>query len=87
LNFPALDGGVLRGILDGRSWGDPEVRANVGEIRQAALVSQLLAFSRKQVLQPRIIAVNDVVRGLAPMLRRLIPAMIRRGTRCRTGAC
>jgi hypothetical protein len=43
-------------------------------------VSQLLAFSRKQVLQPRIIAVNDVIRGVAPMLRRLIPAMIRIAT-------
>jgi CheY-like chemotaxis protein len=36
------------------------------------LTGQLLAFSRKQVLQPRIIHLNEVVRGMEKMLRRLI---------------
>ncbi len=40
--------------------------------RAAALTSQLLAFSRKQVLQPRVVDVNEVVRGMESMLGRLI---------------
>jgi PAS domain S-box-containing protein len=40
--------------------------------RAAALTSQLLAFSRKQVLQPRVLDVNEVVRGMETMLGRLI---------------
>jgi GAF domain-containing protein len=40
--------------------------------RAADLTRQLLAFSRKQVLQPRILNLNAVVDGLAPMLERLI---------------
>src|SRR5205807_684482 len=33
---------------------------------------QLLAFSRKQVLQPRVLQLNEVLRGMEKMLRRLI---------------
>ena len=47
------------------------------EIRQAAdraasLTHQLLAFSRKQTLQPRVLDLNSIVRGLEAMLRRLL---------------
>jgi signal transduction histidine kinase/ActR/RegA family two-component response regulator len=40
--------------------------------RASALTQRLLAFSRKQVLQPEILELNDVVSGVEGMLRRLI---------------
>ncbi len=56
--------------------GDPSFK-EINEIHQnalraATLVGQLLAFSRKQTLQPRVLAVRDVVGELALMLRRLL---------------
>jgi PAS domain S-box-containing protein len=55
---------------------DP-IRKNIKEIlnaaeRATALTGQLLAFSRKQVVQPRVLNLNEVVRGMEKMLRRLI---------------
>jgi len=41
-------------------------------LRAAALTQKLLAFSRKQILQPRIIDLNEVVTGMEELLRRLI---------------
>ncbi|RME28018.1 MAG: PAS domain S-box protein, partial [Deltaproteobacteria bacterium] len=43
-----------------------------GGQRSARLVSQLLAFSRQQVVQPLRVDVNEVVHGITRMLRRLI---------------
>jgi len=40
--------------------------------RAATLTHQLLAFSRKQVLQPTVLDLADVAQGIAPMLRRII---------------
>jgi two-component system, cell cycle sensor histidine kinase and response regulator CckA len=40
--------------------------------RAAALTRQLLAFSRKQVLKPELLSVNEVTRSLANMLQRII---------------
>ena len=40
--------------------------------RAAALTQQLLAFSRRQVLQPRVLDLNKLVGSLGTMLRRLI---------------
>jgi CheY-like chemotaxis protein len=38
----------------------------------AALTRQLLAFSRQQVVEPRVVSLNAVVEGLQKMLRRVI---------------
>ena len=40
--------------------------------RAAALTQQLLAFSRKQVLQPQVLNLNAVMTAMEPMLSRLI---------------
>ncbi len=40
--------------------------------RASTLTRQLLAFSRKQMVQPRVVDLNEVVRGMETMLSRLI---------------
>jgi CheY-like chemotaxis protein len=42
----------------------------------ASLTHQLLAFSRKQVMQPRVLDLDNVVHGMEGMLRRLLGARI-----------
>ncbi len=42
--------------------------------RAAGLTRQLLAFSRRQVLQPTTVDLNDVVQDAVPMLERLVGA-------------
>lgn len=51
--------------------GDIEHIEDASE-RAAGLVRQLLAFSRKQVLQPKNLDLNGIVLGLEKLLRRLI---------------
>jgi nitrogen-specific signal transduction histidine kinase/ActR/RegA family two-component response regulator len=48
-----------------------EVIKGAGE-RAAGLTRQLLAFSRKQMLQPKVLDLNSVVTGIAQMLPRVI---------------
>jgi two-component system, cell cycle sensor histidine kinase and response regulator CckA len=57
---------------------DPR-RADLEEIEEAGrravdLTRQLLAFGRQQILQPKVVNLNDVVTGMTRMLRRLIGA-------------
>ncbi len=40
--------------------------------RASALTSQLLAFSRRQVVSPRVLDLNETIATVEPMLRRLI---------------
>jgi signal transduction histidine kinase/CheY-like chemotaxis protein len=49
--------------------------------RAAELIRQLLAFSRKQVLQPGVLRLNAIVESMAPMLTRLIGEDIELSTR------
>jgi PAS domain S-box-containing protein len=53
--------------------------------RAAALTKQLLAFGRKQILQPRIVELNHVVGGLDELLGRLIGEDIELETRLGSG--
>src|SRR6185369_3867772 len=53
--------------------GDP-LRRNIEEIkrageRSASLTHQLLAFSRQQILQPRILDINEVIVETVEMLK------------------
>ena len=62
-------------LLDEVRTGDP-IRSDVEQIRQAGqraagLTRQLLAFSRRQVLQPKVISLNTVLTELDGMVRRL----------------
>jgi two-component system, cell cycle sensor histidine kinase and response regulator CckA len=59
-----------------------ELRADLESIldsgrRAAAITRQLLTFSRKQVVQPRPIDLNEVVQNSEPLLRRLVNQAIR----------
>jgi PAS domain S-box-containing protein len=63
-------------LLATRDPTDPDF-ADIAEIqrsglRAAGLTGQLLAFSRKQIIEPTLLDVNSVVAGMRAMLERLI---------------
>jgi two-component system cell cycle sensor histidine kinase/response regulator CckA len=63
-------------LLSGTPADDPR-RAALSDIRAAGeraagLTRQLLAFSRKQILEPKLVDAHEVVAGIEKMLRRLI---------------
>ena len=76
---------VIRGyseIVAGALDKNGPVRPHIEEVLKAAdrassLTSQLLAFSRKQVLELRIVKINEVVSNVDKLLRRLIGEDIR----------
>ena len=56
---------------------DEQLRRNLEEIKRAAdraasLTRQLLAFSRKQILEPKVLKLNHIVKDMHKMLRRMI---------------
>ena len=71
---------VIRGyadLLDEQLHETHPMKGDAREIKRAAdraadLTAQLLAFSRGQVMRPRILDLNDVVRGMQNMIGRLI---------------
>src|SRR5438045_3041569 len=58
------------GLADGNREDAQAIAAAAA--RASGLTRQLLAFSRKQVMQPRVININAVISDLETMLRRLI---------------
>jgi two-component system, cell cycle sensor histidine kinase and response regulator CckA len=50
--------------------------------RAAALTSQLLAFSRRQMIRPQVVDVPAALDRLATLLRRLVPENIEQCVRC-----
>jgi PAS domain S-box-containing protein len=74
-------------LAEQRTAMQPELRADIQQIENAAerastLIRQLLAFSRRQVLQPKIIDLNAIVLGLDKLLGRLMGEHIEMVTRC-----
>jgi len=64
-------------LLTMRVGDDPRLLGPIEEIQVAArrsadLTKQLLAFSRKQVMAPETVDLNDIVEGIEPMLERMI---------------
>jgi two-component system cell cycle sensor histidine kinase/response regulator CckA len=59
-------------LVEGDPRRDDAIAIERAGHRAAALTGQLLAFSRQQVLEPRIVDPNDVIRGVEQMLGRLI---------------
>jgi len=63
-------------LIEGMPSNDP-MRADLQQIARAGqragdLTRQLLAFSRQQVLQPKVVNINEAIAGMAKMLARLI---------------
>jgi PAS domain S-box-containing protein len=56
----------------GSRLADSTVQIKSAADRASGITRQLLAFSRKQVLSPRVISLNDIVLNLDSLLRRLI---------------
>jgi PAS domain S-box-containing protein len=66
LNRPGVDAGTARNAEAIQKASD----------RAAGITQQLLAFSRKQVLQARVIEMRTVVKDIANLLRRLLGPMV-----------
>ena len=63
-------------VLEDLKPEDP-ICADLQEVRKAgergaALIRQLLAFSRKQLLQPKVVDLNQILHEIEPMLRRIL---------------
>jgi len=75
---------IIKGYIElalNRCQDQPELRSDIQHIEEAsdravALVRQLLAFGRKQVLKPKVLDVNTIVLNLDKLVRRLMSANI-----------
>jgi len=63
---------LAEGVSAGSRLAESTAQIKSAADRAAGITRQLLAFSRKQVLSPRIIDLNDIVLNLDSLLRRLI---------------
>lgn len=72
---------LLDGLQPGHALRDDALQIRAAAERAAGLTRQLLAFSRKQVVQSTIFELGSVVTGLEPMLARLIGEDIRLSVR------
>lgn len=75
-NYLTGIGGYADLIIGGLAPDDPIV-ADLNEIKKATknattLTRQLLAFSRKQLFEPRVVSLNDLVASVQKMIERLI---------------
>ncbi len=75
-NLLTAIGGYTSLLLE-RANGDAALAHDLGEIRRATerageLTNQLLAFGRRQVLQPRVFDLNEVLSGVGTLLQRLL---------------
>lgn len=72
--------GAAEGII-GRGHGgettEDACQIRDSALRGAALVRQLLAFGRQQMLRPRALAVNDAIASVSGLLQRLLGARVR----------
>jgi two-component system, cell cycle sensor histidine kinase and response regulator CckA len=75
-NLLTVINGYSQVSLIGMKEGDP-LRENIKEIvaagnRASELTRQLLAFSRRQILEFKVVDLNDLIKALQKMLRRVI---------------
>ncbi len=73
-NLLTVIGGYTEALLpEADSRSEPGLKEIAAASHRASLLTrQLLAFSRRQVLEPKILDPNDILNGVAPMLTRLI---------------
>lgn len=67
---------LLDGIRSDSPWRGAILEVERASQRAADLTRQLLAFARNQLVQPRVVNLNQVVADSLTMLRRLIPANV-----------
>jgi PAS domain S-box-containing protein len=68
----SYSGMLLSELDDQQALREDVAEIELAALRAAALTRQLLAFSRRQVLQPHYLELNQVVHDLEKLLRRLI---------------